>query len=322
MSFRQTSVSGFPAVALRSRLVELIVVPSIGMKLTNLRRLNGREWLWRSDQTPLAPPHPNASYVESADSGGWDECFPTVGPCPVPGAPPGAPLLPDHGELWSAPWSSSVYQSADGTTISGAARGSRFPYEFHRRITLHPDEPLVTFHYLLRHAGGEPFPWIWSCHPLLNVQPGSVLMLPGVTQAKVAAVHGRSDWQVNEVISWPSALGANQGGFTFPKAGGWAAKLFSDVGPDGRMTLLDPRRGERLELAVRRDEVPQVGLWINCRGWAPAGFTPYYNLALEPCIGAPDRLDVAVADWKTARWLGAGEERQWSLDVRLLDEDD
>jgi hypothetical protein len=138
----------------------------------------------------------------------------------------------------------------------------------------------------------------------------------------VAAVHGRSDWQVNEVISWPSALGANQGGFTFPKAGGWAAKLFSDVGPDGRMTLLDPRRGERLELAVRRDEVPQVGLWINCRGWAPAGFTPYYNLALEPCIGAPDRLDVAVADWKTARWLGAGEERQWSLDVRLLDEDD
>ncbi|HEX7336364.1 MAG TPA: hypothetical protein VF252_04065, partial [Gemmatimonadales bacterium] len=68
------------------------------MKVTNFRRLNGREWLWRSDQIPLAPARPGASYVETADSGGWDECFPTVGPCPVPGAPPGTPPLPDHGE--------------------------------------------------------------------------------------------------------------------------------------------------------------------------------------------------------------------------------
>ena len=72
MSFRQTSVSGFPAVALRSTQVEIVAVPAIGMKLTNLRRLNGREWLWRSDQIPLAPPKPGASYVETADSGGWD----------------------------------------------------------------------------------------------------------------------------------------------------------------------------------------------------------------------------------------------------------
>ena len=56
--------------------LEVIAVPSIGMKLTNLRRLAGREWLWRSDQIPLAPPRPGASYVETADSGGWDECFP------------------------------------------------------------------------------------------------------------------------------------------------------------------------------------------------------------------------------------------------------
>ena len=38
---------------------------------------------------------------------GWDECFPTVGPCPLPGAAPGAPPLPDHGELWGASWTSS-----------------------------------------------------------------------------------------------------------------------------------------------------------------------------------------------------------------------
>jgi galactose mutarotase-like enzyme len=318
MSFRQTSVSGFPAVALRSAQVEIVAVPALGMKLTNLRRLNGREWLWRSDQIPLAPPKPGTSYVETADSGGWDECFPTVGPCPIPGAPPGTPPLPDHGELWSAPWTRSVYDGADGTTLAGSARGTAFPYEFHRQVALDPHEPVMRLHYLLRHTGDTPFPWIWSAHPLLNVQPGSVLELPGVTQVKVAAVHGRDDLNENDVVSWPGAIGGDSERFTFPAEGHWAMKLFGDLAGEGRMILTDPRRGERLEMIVQPDQVPQVGVWINCRGWAPPGRTPYYNLALEPCIGAPDRLDVAVSEWHTAQTLHPAEERSWSVGVRLL----
>jgi len=317
MSFRQTTVSGFPAVALRSAELELVAIPSLGMKLTNLRRLNGREWLWRSDQIPLAPPRTGASYVETADSGGWDECFPTVGSCPVPGAPPGTPPLPDHGELWSAAWISSVSDTGEGTTLVGSAMGAVFPYEFRRQITLDPKEPVVRFRYLLRHTGDKPFPWIWSSHPLLNAQPGSVLTLPGVSQVKLAAVHGRKDLQTDDVVSWPGAIGGNADQFTFPAAGGWAIKAFGDLPPDGRMVLTDPRKGERLEFLVRREEVPQVGVWINCRGWAPPGRTPYYNLALEPCIGAPDRLDLAVTEWHTAPTLLPGEERAWSLEVRL-----
>jgi galactose mutarotase-like enzyme len=322
MSFRQTTVSGFPAVALRSADLEVIAVPTIGMKLTNLRRLNGREWLWRSDQIPLAPPKSGASYVETADSGGWDECFPTVGPCPIPGAPHGTPPLPDHGELWSAPWTSSVYDHTGGTTLAGSARGIAFPYEFHRQITLDLREPVVRFRYLLRHTGDAPFPWIWSAHPLLNVQPGTAITLPGVKQVKLAAVHGREDLAKNEIVSWPGAIGGDSERFTFPENGGWALKAFGDLGAEGRMILTDPRRGERLEFVVRRDEVPQVGLWINCRGWAPPGHTPYYNLALEPCIGAPDELDLAVREWRTAQTLEPGEEREWSVDVRLLDDVD
>jgi galactose mutarotase-like enzyme len=322
MSFRQTTISGFPAVALRSAELELVAVPSLGMKLTNLRRLNGREWLWRSDQIPLAPPRPNSSYVDTADSGGWDECFPTVGPCPVPGAPPGTAPLPDHGELWSSPWTSSVYDSAEGTSLAGSATGTAFPYEFHRRVTLDPHEPVVRLRYLLRHTGDEPFPWIWSAHPVLNVQPGSVLTLPGVTQVKLATVHGREDVRENDVVSWPGAIGGDADRFTFPEDGGWAIKAFGDLGSEGRMMLTDPRRGERLEFLVRREEVPQVGLWINCRGWAPPGRTPYYNLALEPCIGAPDRLDLAVGEWHTAETLNPGQERGWSIDVRLFAESD
>ncbi len=317
MSFRQTKVSGFPAVALRSAEIEVVAVPAIGMKLTNLRRLTGREWLWRSDQIPLALPQPGASYVETADSGGWDECFPTVGPCPVPDSSAPGRSLPDHGELWSAPWNSSVYEHAEGTTLAGSARGQVFPYEFHRQVTLDPDQPVARFRYRLRHTGTEPFPWIWSSHPLLNVQPGSVLTIAGLSQVKVAAVHGRNDLDVDDVVSWPGAIGGEADQFTFPAEGGWAVKLFGDLGPEGSMLLTDPRQGEQLEFRVQPEEVPQVGLWINCRGWAPPGRQPYYNLALEPCIGAPDRLDIAVREWRTAQTLKPGEEREWSLEVRL-----
>ena len=318
MPYHQTTVSGFPAVALRSDELEVVAVPSLGMKLTHLRRLRrGREWLWRSDQIPLAFPRPDASYIETADSGGWDECFPTVGPSPLPGAPPGAPPLPDHGELWAAPWTSSVYEHADGITLAGTASGARLPYEFHREVTLDPVAPTVRLRYRLRHTGDAPFPWIWSAHPLLNVQPGSTLSLPGVRQVKLDAVHGRDDLSRDDVVSWPEAIGGAPDPFVFPARGGWAVKLFGDVGTDAPITLTDPRAGERLEIRVSVADVPQVGVWINCGGWAPPGRTPYYNLALEPCIGAPDRLLDAVEAWGTAQTLDPGEERRWEVEVTL-----
>jgi hypothetical protein len=138
----------------------------------------------------------------------------------------------------------------------------------------------------------------------------------------VAAVQGRDDWRENDVISWPDDLGGEKGSFTFPDGGSWAVKLFADVGQQGLVSLTDPRLGERLEFSVDPGNVPQVGIWINCRGWAPPGRTPYYNLALEPCIGAPDRLDRAAFDWHTAQTLTPGEERHWSVNVRLLDATD
>ena len=319
MSFRQTTVAGFPAVALRSEEIEVVAIPVLGMKLSHLRRLRGREWLWRNDQIPPALPRTGASYLETADSGGWDECFPTVGASPIPGASAAATPLPDHGELWSADWTSSVYEHADGTTLTGTAQGTLLPYEFQREVTLVRGAPIVRLRYRVRHTGAAPFPWIWSSHPLLNVQPGSILELRGVRQVKLDAVYGRDDLSRGDVVSWPGAIGGAPESFVFPEPGGWALKLFGDLGREGRVVLTDPREGERLEIVVDPALVPQVGVWLNVGGWAPAGRTAYYNLGLEPCIGAPDRLEDAVLGWGTGQVLAPGEERDWWVEVRLPD---
>jgi galactose mutarotase-like enzyme len=320
MPFRQTSVSGVPTIALSTEELEVVAVPAVGMKLTHLRRPRGREWLWRNDQIPLALPVEDASYVETADSGGWDECFPTVGVSPIPGAPLGVPSLQDHGELWSAGWTSSVYDHAGGVTLAASAAGRLLPYEFHRDITLDRDGPVMRLRYRVRNTGDSPFPWIWCAHPIFNVQPGTTLELPTVHQGKLDAVHGLAELSRGDIVGWPGAFGGDGGRFTFPDEGAWAVKLFGDLGRSGRMVLTDPRRGERLEMAVRPEEVPQVGIWINNRGWAPPGRSPYYNLGLEPAIGAPDRLDEAVRDWQAAETLAPGEERAWAVEVRLLEE--
>jgi galactose mutarotase-like enzyme len=311
MPFRQVQVSGFPAVALRSDEIEVVVIPTLGGKLSNLRRLRGREWLWRNEQIPLAPPLPGASYVETADSGGWDECFPTVGSCPLPGRP--EVMLPDHGELWSLPWECRVYDFAGGTAFTGTARGKILPYDFHREVILNRHEPVVRFHYRLRHLGDAPFPWIWSAHPIFNVQPGTLLTLPTVQQVRVDAAIGRAE-KKGDTLAWPPGGNAS---FQFPDNERWAMKLFADIGPSGRAILTDPRQGEQLEFVVPPDTVPQIGMWINCRGWAAEGRQPYYNLALEPCIGAPDRLDEAVESWQLASLLNPGDIKEWTFEIRL-----
>lgn len=314
MSFRQITVSGFPAIALRSEQIEAIVIPSLGSKISNLRRLRGREWLWRNPQIPLSLPREGASYVETADSGGWDECFPTVGACPMPGGDPDDALLPDHGELWSSLWTSELYDHDGGTTLSSRVEGRRLPYSFTRHLTLAASGCEMVLRYQLEHLGRVDFPFLWSAHPLFNIQPGSRLTLPGVSRVRVDAVHGRDDIAPGMTIQWP--LDGDSDGYLHGGRSGWAAKVFAETS-GGRMVLTDPLKGEQFEMTVDALAVPQIGVWINAQGWAPPGMRPYENIGVEPCIGAPDRLDRAVNDWHMASILRVGEARSWTVTVAL-----
>ncbi len=82
----------------------------------------------------------------------------------------------------------------------------------------------------------------------------------------------------------------------------------------------------RLEMHLHGRQVPQVGLWINRRGWAPFATprsalppflrkkaAPYSNLAIAPCLGAPDTLSDALGAWDAAHWIEAGATARWSM---------
>ena len=96
--------------------------------------IGGRQWLWKSDIIPFAPPQEGTSYVETADSGGFDECFPTVGACRIPGWVRGwgGVELPDHGEVWSQLPEMDIDTTDDGQAVVTTWEGRRLPYRLTR----------------------------------------------------------------------------------------------------------------------------------------------------------------------------------------------
>lgn len=305
MSFRQLTVSALPALALSNDELECIVVPSLGGKITNLRRRRGREWLWRDREREFGD-HPASGAFP--DTGGWDECFPTTAPCPMPGALPDEPPLPDHGELWDLEWHHDVFATPAATLLTSRAEGRALPYEFQRDIIVPLEGDSLRLEYRLIHRGEKPFPYLWSAHPVFSAPVGMAVTLPTVTEVRVDHATARPDLAPDAMVPWP--LDDQAHSWTVPAIRQWSAKLYGEIGASGMAVLTDPVRGEQLELRVDPGQVPNVGLWIDLTA-------EYGRIGIEPCQGAPDRLDRAVGEWGTAPVLEPGVTRSWSVTVRL-----
>jgi galactose mutarotase-like enzyme len=304
----------YPYVELRGGESSVLLVPSLGGKLAELC-LAGRQWLWHSDLTPMRPGTDGASYVETADSGGWDECFPTVAPCRVPSwvKGVGGANLPDHGELWSQAPEVDIATSEYGQTAKCTWRGVRWPYRFERAVRV-DREGTVHLSYVVANEGQDRLPFLWSAHPLFPMTEHTRLILQEGTRLRVFARHGIDLGEVRSEHQWPNVrAGSRACDFRnpFDVAKRYACKLFLDV-REGSVRL---REGDlELEMAWDAGDVPHLGLWLNKQGWSPFNHgPPYLNLAVEPAIGAPDTIDEALGDWKSAAWLEPMERRAWSL---------
>lgn len=305
MPFRQLHVAGLPALALSNDELECIIVPSLGGKITNLRRRRGREWLWRDREREFADRPADGSFP---DTGGWDECFPTVAPCPMPGALPGEPPLPDHGELWDLDWKHDVLVTPAATLLTSRVEGRALPYEFHRDIIVPTEGDALRLEYRLIHRGTTAYPFLWSAHPAFIAPGGMTVTLPTVTEVRVDHATARPDLAPDAMVPWP--LDDQSHSWTVPAVRGWSAKLYGGVGPSGLAVLTDPVRGEQLEVRVDPGQVPIVGIWIDL-------VAEHGRLGIEPALGAPDRLDRAVGAWRSAPVLEPSTTRSWSVTIRL-----
>jgi galactose mutarotase-like enzyme len=312
MHISESARHSFRMIEASNGSIALAVLAELGAKIVSLRDLrSGREWLWSSDRIPLARHPYGVSYTQNADTGGWDECFPTVAACEYPLAPYRGVSVPDHGDLWSQAWRTQVAQSADEICIAAACDAIALPCEFSRSLSLRPGAARVDMSYAVRNKGSHELAFIWSAHPLLRIEPGMVLEFPASARFNVYSAAPGTNLEQGRGLSWHDLRLDPLPG---PDAR-IAFKIWSDRLAEGWACLRANDGALRMRFDVA--QIPQVALWLNAGGWSGIGGEPYYNIALEPCIGAQDSLAEAVTLYREYATLRPGETRRWALTVEL-----
>jgi hypothetical protein len=235
---------------------------SHGGRWTSLR-LRSREWLWQRPDPARATVRPGDAFV---DAGGLEECLPTIRG------------VPDHGALWSRPWSPAGVVEADGFTLTRTIRDQ--------------DETVVA-EYRLTGEPGRPF--VWAAHALLDLSTAARLQAPAGTRVRVFDA-GAEPW-ADEV--WPlplAALGPSDGTAVGAILTGCPSVTVVD-GPD-RLTFTLTAEGQPVATA----------LWRNL-----GGFGSYRSIGVEPMLGTV--FDLATAGAGDAAVIGDNGVCEWRLEI-------
>jgi len=299
-AFKRVSVAGFDAIQLVNRWLSLTVVPEIGGKIVSIKHLlSQREWLASNGRLNLRKPKYGGSFVADYDTGGFDECFPSIAPIAYPEDPWQNHPIPDHGELWCQPWVIlEASEAPDRLVLSMACHGVQLPYRFERRLVMTAASSVVYFEYQVTNLSSSPMPFVWSMHPIFQIEAGMRLILPDIV--KSVRIDGSTNeflGGTNSLCPWPLATDTNQCEIDLsqvPSADfGQAVKFYTLplTGADKVETAIyDPNYNRAIGFRFRCNEVSHIGVWMNYGGWSGSGSAAHYNLGLEPCIGGADSL--------------------------------
>ncbi|MBP2705919.1 hypothetical protein JOL79_19105 [Microbispora sp. RL4-1S] len=242
----------------------------------------GREWLWSRPDPARRTVVPGAEFV---DAGGLEECLPTVRG------------LPDHGDVWSRPWSGSAGESS--------VRGDGF--ELVRRVAIDNDGA-VTADYRLSAEPGYPF--VWAAHALLDVGEDARLVAPEGTPTRV---YPEAAWMLDR--PWPPGVPYLEGRWPAPLGPPLDRLGRSDGTSAGAVLRCAAVRvvdGPDV-LTLRVEAPPEVpvstALWRNLGGF-PAD-APYRSIGVEPMLGAVfDQTEAKEGDTAV---VPASGELTWRL---------
>jgi len=280
------------------------LLPQLGSKLASFRsNRSGFEYLWQ----PPSGQYPHPTYGQEYGpecATGFDECFPNLLAGRYPDGPYSDTVLPDHGEVWSLPWTCS----AEGTGAVLTVHGRVLPYRLEKTVRPEGDASLL-FAYRLTNVGEWPIRWLWSAHPLFNVVRGLHVDVPG-----------RPAMMVYESLG--DVLGAPGTRYTWPEAGSvdmslpWrrapaAEKVFLSELSEGRVALRYPSIGEGIVIEFPDDVLTGIGLWYNVGGWPEVA--PHNNIGVEPCSEPCESL----ADCRNM--LSPGATVSWWMRWTLFD---
>lgn len=301
----ESSGQEYALIGLRSDSLEIVVMPEVGAKVYSLKNLrSGREWMWSPPEGAFFEPVPQGTPFEESSLVGADECLPTIFECEWRGR-----SIPSHGEAWAASWELDRLALTQGRIVTRL----QLPISpFWVERTVRVDGNKVIFDYALRNTDFAPQEFMWAFHPLMQIVEGDRLEIPGITHMLTESAMGVPLGERGDRIAWPSPLegvALDHLDFGRPAA---ALKLFSEEKAASSATIRNERTGDALRFDFDPRRVDTLGVWLTRGGWRG-----YHHLAIEPGIGAPDPLDVAVEGWKRFALAMPEETYRWQFTMTL-----
>lgn len=298
---------------LENETLSISVLPELGGKMTKIvNKSTGTQFLKKlqSGEGELKQPSMGFDF-KPPYAFGFDECFPTVAPSHY--------LFnerviqwPDHGELWTQEWE---YEQ-DETHIVLKATGINLLYEFQKEITLKGNE--IEISYRLKNNSYRSFDYIWSAHPLLEIDEEDELLLPEKID-EVSVYYSSKEKQAKEIkAKWPFMNGDETGlSIVQARNSNLAMKLFAENMKTGKAGLYRKKHDETILFGFDTKKTPHLGLWLCYGGWPENAETGSYTVALEPSTASVDKLSEAI-DKGQSRSIEPGEVYSWDMSVKIL----
>jgi hypothetical protein len=325
----ETSVPSEPGFAtLSSGDSSVTLLPSLGGRVRDVT-LGGRQWLWHNPDLAFTTANEDASLGEAVGSGGFDECFPTVAACKLPGWVEGAAgaKIAERGALWQQRCETAVGTGEFGNSASCAWTIAPLTFEFTRRITVRPDG-MIDFAYAARNIGALRAPFIWATHPVFPLTDETRLILPKGARTRVWMADGVALAGGDTLHAWPGVRsGGKLADVSRPATLGekFACTMFVEL-PKSETSIVLQEGRTRLEMRVHGRELSHAGIWINRGVLAPTErkrpflrwrrARTYSTITLGPCLGAPESLADALGAWETARWIEPAATARWTMTWR------
>jgi galactose mutarotase-like enzyme len=174
----------------------------------------------------------------------------------------------------------------------------------------------VRLEYEVTNLSRTSVKFLWSAHPLLNVQPKAEIVLP--PEGSALEVSWSKDERLGHPGSrcaWPLTKESSGRIVDLSKVllttGGTADKLFTSPLSQGLCGMFVPEVNESIAFRFDPEMIPYVGIWISEGGWPPSRSVKQFTVALEPCTGRPDSLEQAIQREECSTVEGRSSKRWW-----------
>jgi len=239
------------------------------------------------------PPHKDYGLYETRPVFGYDDCFPSVKPCPYPGKDW---IVPDHGEICWLPWHSEQMINR----LSFSVRSQNLPVMFKRQLVFTDDA--LTWNFEVHSSGSSDIPFQHVIHPLIPLNKIKNFSLPDFESVY--------DAFNDKILDLHSPVDVDS--YLLAKKPGSAEMLFVR-NIRGHEIGLKFEENLNTKIIFPKEHFNSIGIWWNNNGYPDEEGCQRNECAFEPLTGLSSDL---LAEYKRGKYLSVSPLKSFKWQIK------